>query len=40
MTNPPGEAGEFLDALARRPAGQWVSEMYARHRMAGTPIRR
>jgi glutathione S-transferase len=37
VTNPPGEAGEFLEGLARRPAGRWVSEMYARHRMPATP---
>jgi glutathione S-transferase len=29
----PAEAREFLDSLARRPAGQWVTEMYARHRL-------
>lgn len=37
VSNPPGEAGEFLDGLARRPTGRWVSEMYARHRMPTTP---
>jgi len=40
VSSPPGEAGEFLQALARRPAGRWVSEMYARHRTAGTPAGR
>ncbi len=36
VSNPPGEIGEYLDTLARRPAGRWVSEMYVRHRAAGT----
>jgi glutathione S-transferase len=40
VTDPPGDAGAFLDSLTRRPAGQWVLDMYARHRVAGTPIRR
>jgi glutathione S-transferase len=31
----PSEGREFIDALAARPGGQWVSEMYARHRTAG-----
>jgi glutathione S-transferase len=30
----PGEARELLDTLSRHPAGQWVTEMYARHRVA------
>jgi glutathione S-transferase len=32
MTDPPPSAREFLDPLARRPGGEWVAEMYRRHR--------
>jgi len=34
VTEPPGEAREFLDALAHRPGGQWITETYRRHRRA------
>lgn len=40
VSNPPGDIGEYLDTLARRPAGRWVSEMYDRHRAPGTPTPR
>jgi glutathione S-transferase len=32
VTEPPDSAREFLDSLARRPGGEWVAEMYRRHR--------
>jgi len=32
MTDPPDSAREFLDPLAERPGGEWVTEMYRRHR--------
>jgi glutathione S-transferase len=32
VTDPPDSAREFLDSLARRPGGEWVTEMYRRHR--------
>jgi glutathione S-transferase len=35
VTELPADARELLDALSRRPAGRWVAEMYARHRVAG-----
>ena len=33
VTDPPASAREFLDPLARRPGGEWVSEMFRRHRL-------
>ena len=30
--DPPRRTREFLDPLAQRPGGQWVAEMYRRHR--------
>jgi glutathione S-transferase len=35
ITDPPDSAREFLDPLAERPGGEWVAEMYRRHR---TPL--
>jgi glutathione S-transferase len=32
VTDPPESARAFLDSLAARPGGQWVTETYARHR--------
>ena len=32
VTDPPGPAREFVDSLLERPGGQWVAEMYRRHR--------
>jgi glutathione S-transferase len=32
IADPPASALEFLDPLAERPGGQWVAEMYRRHR--------
>jgi glutathione S-transferase len=37
VTEVPAEGREFLDALARRPGGRWVTEIYARHRLAQEP---
>jgi glutathione S-transferase len=34
VSEPPAGAREFLDSLARRPGGQWVTEIYRRHRLA------
>lgn len=33
VTDPPDSAREFLDPLAERPGGEWVAEMYRRHRI-------
>jgi glutathione S-transferase len=33
VTDPPDSAREFLDPLAERPGGEWVAEMYRRHRL-------
>jgi len=33
VTDPPDSARQFLDPLAERPGGQWVAEMYRRHRL-------
>ena len=33
VTNPPPSAREFLDPLRQRPGGEWVAEMYRRHRL-------
>jgi glutathione S-transferase len=33
VTDPPESAREFLDSLAERPGGEWVAEMYRRHRL-------
>jgi glutathione S-transferase len=32
VTDPPDSAREFLDSLAQRSGGEWVAEMYRRHR--------
>jgi glutathione S-transferase len=32
VADPPQSALEYLDPLAQRPGGQWVAEMYRRHR--------
>lgn len=32
VTDPPSPAREFLDSLFDRPGGEWVAEMYRRHR--------
>jgi glutathione S-transferase len=32
ITDPPDSAREFLDPLTQRPGGEWVAEMYRRHR--------
>ena len=37
VTEPPESAREFLDSLARRPGGEWVTEMYRRHRGGPSP---
>jgi glutathione S-transferase len=37
VSPPPGEAAEFLEAMARRAGGRWVAQMYARHRQAPMP---
>jgi glutathione S-transferase len=34
VADPPASALEFLDPLVKRPGGQWVAEMYRRHRKA------
>jgi glutathione S-transferase len=34
VTDPPEAARELLDSLAGRPGGQWVAQMYERHRAA------
>lgn len=34
VTDPPEESREFIDSLFERPGGQWVAEMYRRHRTA------
>jgi hypothetical protein len=36
ITDVPGTARELLDELANRPGGQWVADMYRRHRNAKT----
>jgi glutathione S-transferase len=36
VSDPPGAAREFLDALAQRPGGKWVAEMYRRRRLPST----
>ncbi len=33
VTEPPASAREFLDSLAQRPGGRWVTEMYRAHRL-------
>jgi glutathione S-transferase len=33
VTDPPESAREFLDSLGERPGGEWVAEMYRRHRL-------
>jgi glutathione S-transferase len=33
VTEPPDSAREYLDPLSRRPGGEWVAEMYRRHRV-------
>lgn len=40
VTDPPAQAREFLDPLARRPGGEWVAEMYRRHRIPRETIDR
>jgi glutathione S-transferase len=35
----PDRGRAFLDELAARPGGRWVTEMYARHRLPGSPTR-
>jgi glutathione S-transferase len=32
VTDPPDSAREYLDPLSQRPGGEWVAEMYRRHR--------
>lgn len=39
VTDPPESAREFLDPLAERPGGEWVAEMYRRHRYGGSGAR-
>ena len=34
ITDPPEPAAEFIDELLERPGGQWVKEIYRRHRNA------
>jgi len=34
VTDPPEPAREFIDSLLERPGGQWVTEIYRRHRNA------
>jgi glutathione S-transferase len=36
VDDPPAGAREFLDSLARRPGGEWVAEIYRRHRGPAT----
>jgi glutathione S-transferase len=38
VTDPPASAREFLDPLAERPGGEWVAEMYRRHRASSTEL--
>jgi glutathione S-transferase len=35
IADPPEPAREFVDSLLERPGGQWVAEMYRRHRNPG-----
>jgi glutathione S-transferase len=35
VTDPPPPAREFLDPLAERPGGRWVTNIYSRHRAPG-----
>lgn len=35
VDDPPSTAREYLDPLADRPGGEWVAEMYRRHRRPG-----
>jgi glutathione S-transferase len=39
VTDPPESAREFLDSLSRRPGGEWVAEMYRRHRSPSAELR-
>jgi glutathione S-transferase len=38
VVEPPDSAREFLDALGRRPGGQWVTEIYRRHRSPSAEV--
>lgn len=38
VVEPPDSAREFLDALARRPGGAWIGEMYRRHRSPSAEV--
>ncbi len=40
VTDPPDSAREFLDPLGRRPGGEWVADMYRRHRGASVEVAR
>jgi glutathione S-transferase len=37
VTEPPASAREYIDPLANRPGGEWVAEMYRRHRLPARP---
>jgi len=37
VADPPSPAREFLDSLRQRPGGDWVAEMYRRHRCPQPP---
>lgn len=38
IAEPPESARELLEPLAGRPGGEWVADIYRRHRPVGTPI--
>jgi glutathione S-transferase len=38
VVEPPESAREFLDSLAQRPGGDWIGEMYRRHRSPSAEV--